>query len=138
MSSMFAILLFFTDLISAIIQVLARRAPVGAQGLLSENEFVAMCSTVFMELSELRHRGAFSAVAQAFAACCSRCHKLGHHELLDQFYKVSDGILPCCSRWEQNVTKVGIFEYTENCHFARRQNEYTEISRILNPCVASH
>ncbi|TID14586.1 HEAT repeat protein-like protein [Venturia nashicola] len=72
---------------SAIIQVLARKAPVGAQGLLNEKDFVAMCSTVFMELSELRHRGAFSAVAQAFAACCSRCHQLGHHELLNRFYK---------------------------------------------------
>ncbi|QDS74834.1 hypothetical protein FKW77_002765 [Venturia effusa] len=72
---------------SAIIQVLARKAPVGAHGVLAEHEFVAMCSTAFMELSELRHRGAFSAVAQAFSACCSRCHTLGYHELLDQFYK---------------------------------------------------
>lgn len=107
MASVFATSLLFTDLFSAIIQVLARKAPVGAQGLLSENEFVAMCSTVFMELSELRHRGAFSAVAQAFAACCSRCNKLGHHELLNKFYNVSDVSLPRCCRWERSVVKFG-------------------------------
>ncbi|KAE9992852.1 hypothetical protein EG327_007479 [Venturia inaequalis] len=78
---------------SGIVQVLARKAPIGVQGLLSENEFVAMCSTVFMELSNLRHRGAFSAVAQAFAACCSRCHQLSHHELLDKFYKDTLGCI---------------------------------------------
>lgn len=27
----------------------------------------------FTELASLRHRGAFSAVAQTFAACCARC-----------------------------------------------------------------
>lgn len=109
MPQIFPSSLLFTDLISAIIKVLARKAPVGAQGLLNENEFVAMCSTVFIELSELRHRGAFSAVAQAFAACCSRCHKLGHHELLGRFYKVSGGILPCCCRREMQWFNFGWF-----------------------------
>lgn len=127
MSSVFAFSLLLTDLISGIVQVLARKAPIGVQGLLSENEFVAMCSTVFMELSNLRHRGAFSAVAQAFAACCSRCHQLSHHELLDKFYKVSDDVPSLCCWWRKPAAKPVILEYTETYHFARRQIKCTGI-----------
>lgn len=42
----------------------------------------------FVQLTELRHRGAFSAVAQAFAAGCSRCRLLGRDDILVQLYQV--------------------------------------------------
>ncbi|EED19802.1 HEAT repeat protein [Talaromyces stipitatus ATCC 10500] len=36
-------------------------------------DFEAIGTLSFVQLSELRHRGAFSTVAQTFAACCLRC-----------------------------------------------------------------
>lgn len=38
-------------------------------------DFEAIGSLSFVQLSELRHRGAFTSVAQTFAACCLRCAK---------------------------------------------------------------
>lgn len=35
----------------------------------------------FVQLSELRHRGAFSTVAHAFASCCARCMNVKAQEL---------------------------------------------------------
>ena len=43
----------------------------------------------FTQLAELRHRGAFSAVAHAYAACCLRCHQSGQFDILEVLYNVS-------------------------------------------------
>lgn len=40
--------------------------------LLTEEEFAMLGDLCFTQLSDLRHRGAFSTVAQTFAACCVR------------------------------------------------------------------
>jgi len=47
----------------------------------------------FTELAELRHRGAFSTVAQTFAALCQKCsvsRKDRARALLRQWYQVSN------------------------------------------------
>jgi hypothetical protein len=47
----------------------------------------------FTELAELRHRGAFSTVAQTFAALCQKCSLSKNDRaraLLRQWYQVSD------------------------------------------------
>ena len=59
---------------------------------LSELDLSRMGNLALTQLAELRHRGAFSTVAQAFAACCSCCVKSGLSStsiLLDKWYKVS-------------------------------------------------
>lgn len=40
---------------------------------LDSSDFERMGSLSFRQLSELRHRGAFSVVSQTFASCCQRC-----------------------------------------------------------------
>ena len=45
----------------------------------------------FVQLAELRHRGAFSSVAQTFAACCQTCllsQDAGLNELPSIWYEV--------------------------------------------------
>jgi hypothetical protein len=81
------------DYFSSLVRVMVLKAPVGDKGPLSNSDFEALSALVFTELSELRHRGAFSAVAQAFAACCSRCHSSNHLELLNRLYQVGDTVL---------------------------------------------
>ncbi|EME84523.1 uncharacterized protein MYCFIDRAFT_214770 [Pseudocercospora fijiensis CIRAD86] len=49
----------------------------------------AMSELCFIQLSELRHRGAFSTVAQTWTACCNRCTDLRQSDginLLDNWY----------------------------------------------------
>ena len=41
-------------------------------GLVYE-DFLALGGLSFVQLAELRHRGAFSTVSRTFAACCVRC-----------------------------------------------------------------
>lgn len=36
-------------------------------------DFQNLGNLTFLQLAELRHRGAFSAVSQTFSACCKRC-----------------------------------------------------------------
>jgi hypothetical protein len=43
----------------------------------------------FTALVELRHRGAFSAVAQAFAACCLRAAREDYEGTLSRCYGVN-------------------------------------------------
>ena len=46
----------------------------------------------FMQLAELRHRGAFSTVSHTFAACCLMCSRssnLGFQEYPKTWYKVT-------------------------------------------------
>ena len=46
--------------------------PSGEKGLQRE-DFERVGKTSFVQLAELRHRGAFSTVSQTFATCCQRC-----------------------------------------------------------------
>ena len=55
-------------------------------------DFETIGTLSFVQLSELRHRGAFSTVAQTFAACCLRCAENKNSEissLPDMWYQVS-------------------------------------------------
>ena len=56
-----------------------------------------LSNLIFMQLAELRHRGAFSAVAQAFAACCFRCHSDDEQGLLGELYQVRSLTFTECS-----------------------------------------
>jgi hypothetical protein len=85
--------LFNADCVSSLVRVIAIKAPVGDKGLLSNSDFETLGALIFTELSELRHRGAFSAVAQAFAACCLRCNSLKHPELLGRLYQARATVL---------------------------------------------
>ncbi|OJD11200.1 hypothetical protein AJ78_07986 [Emergomyces pasteurianus Ep9510] len=63
---------------------------------LVKNDFNKMGTLSFRQLSELRHRGAFSAVSQTFTACCQRCAQSIDPEissLLMAWYKDSLNII---------------------------------------------
>jgi putative death-receptor fusion protein DUF2428 len=52
-------------------------------------QFEELTRLCFDELTTLRHRGAFSAVAQAFASCCLAIEKSRFPYILDQLYMVN-------------------------------------------------
>ena len=80
------------NLRSSFLRVLVMKAPIEkGSNMMSSVEFEQLCRLTFTELAELRHRGAFSAVAQAFASCCARAQALGREDLLRNMFKV-DGI----------------------------------------------
>ncbi|KAF2400727.1 hypothetical protein EJ06DRAFT_529838 [Trichodelitschia bisporula] len=74
---------------STLLRVVMSKWPVDATGhLRTDNAYLGeLASLSFQQLSELRHRGAFSAVAQGFTACCARAQTLGFEPLLDQLYQ---------------------------------------------------
>lgn len=69
------------------------KAPIGLgqNDLLSPDDFEALGRLCFIQLVELRHRGAFSTVAQTFAAFCRRCYTVDDTKirgLPETWYKV--------------------------------------------------
>ncbi|KAH7125462.1 putative death-receptor fusion protein-domain-containing protein [Dendryphion nanum] len=58
---------------SVLLRTIITRAPIGEEDFLSPGEFERLGKICFTQLVELRHRGAFSTVAQTFAAFCRRC-----------------------------------------------------------------
>ncbi|KAI9659327.1 MAG: hypothetical protein M1821_001585 [Bathelium mastoideum] len=58
-------------LLRALVDCKAPSAPGSASK--EEEDLLRLGDLCFQQLVELRHRGAFSAVAQAFGACCARC-----------------------------------------------------------------
>ncbi|OOF99394.1 hypothetical protein ASPCADRAFT_393269 [Aspergillus carbonarius ITEM 5010] len=71
--------------------------PEGESGL-SVDHFEKIGTLSFIQLAELRHRGAFSTVSQTFATCCQRCGQSSIEEI---------SALP--GRWYQEAKKI-IFE----------------------------
>ncbi|KAK7544770.1 putative death-receptor fusion protein-domain-containing protein [Phyllosticta citribraziliensis] len=76
---------------STLLRVIVAKAPfeVAQAGILSRKEFEDLGKLCFTQLAELRHRGAFSTVAQTFAAFCLRCSRSQHQDikaLLDEWY----------------------------------------------------
>ncbi|RAK96233.1 THADA/TRM732 family protein [Aspergillus ibericus CBS 121593] len=71
--------------------------PEGESGL-SVDHFEKIGTLSFIQLAELRHRGAFSTVSQTFATCCQRCGQSKSEEIT---------ALP--TRWYQEAKKI-IFE----------------------------
>ena len=45
----------------------------GSSSILEDADLAAIGNLTFSQLSELRHRGAFTTVSTTFAACCQRC-----------------------------------------------------------------
>ena len=61
------------------------------QGL-NHTDFRRLGSLAFAQLKELRHKGAFSTVAQTFALCCIKCaqsHDAETRKLPELWYHVS-------------------------------------------------
>ncbi|KAK7510564.1 putative death-receptor fusion protein-domain-containing protein [Phyllosticta citriasiana] len=76
---------------SNLLRVIVSKAPFELAQLviLSRSEFEDLGKLCFTQLAELRHRGAFSTVAQTFAAFCLRCSRSQDQEikaLLDKWY----------------------------------------------------
>ena len=84
----------YTDLCSNLLRVVVSRAPYEREKertVLIHTDLEFLGGLCFKQLTELRHRGAFSAVAQAFAACCTRisCHQNATSQaLLTAWYEV--------------------------------------------------
>lgn len=71
-------------------------SPEGNRGGLNKEDFESIGSLTFTQLSELRHRGAFSTVSQTFSSLCRRCAQSEVEsimELPEQWYQVSLGRL---------------------------------------------
>ncbi|KAL3439309.1 putative death-receptor fusion protein-domain-containing protein [Aspergillus tetrazonus] len=58
----------------------ATYGPQGESGL-TRADYEQIGKSSFTQLAELRHRGAFSTVAQTFAACCQRCGQSSNPEI---------------------------------------------------------
>ena len=63
------------------------------QTLLSPQQLRQLGDLTFTELAELRHRGAFSTVAQTFVVCCMRSNSGAETvgQTLEDWYKVRNG-----------------------------------------------
>lgn len=63
----------------------------GISANLNTDDYIVYGRLLFTQLAELRHRGAFSTVAQTFAAWCIMCSKSGKlivSDLPKEWYKV--------------------------------------------------
>lgn len=54
--------------------------PEGEAGL-TRSDYEKIGRSSFTQLAELRHRGAFSTVAQTFSTCCQRCGQSSNPEI---------------------------------------------------------
>lgn len=78
---------------STLLRVIVGKAPFtlpNGVSILETAEFEGLGKLCFLQLAELRHRGAFSTVAQTFAAFCLRCNRSSDPEikgLLDRWYE---------------------------------------------------
>lgn len=77
---------------STLLRVIAMRAPIGDQDqdMITAPRFEELGRLCFTQLIELRHRGAFSAVAQTFASFCRRCYSVPQkslQELPEKWYQ---------------------------------------------------
>lgn len=66
--------------------------PTDGETGLQRSDYEAIGVLSFIQLSELRHRGAFTAVSQTFATCCLRCGQSSNptiSSLPELWYQVS-------------------------------------------------
>ncbi|KAF2836658.1 hypothetical protein M501DRAFT_939156 [Patellaria atrata CBS 101060] len=69
---------------STLLRVIVINAPLSSpsdQGMLNREAIEDLGQLCFTQLAELRHRGAFSTVAQSFASCCQRCHRAANSSI---------------------------------------------------------
>jgi hypothetical protein len=69
------VLVVLTNSISVLIRTIITKASIGDddKAILAPSVFERLGRLCFIQLLELRHRGAHSTVAQTFAAFCRRC-----------------------------------------------------------------
>lgn len=78
---------------SLLLRTVVLHAPIGQEddsGVLNDRLLKLLGDLCFTQLVELRHRGAFSTVAQTFASCCIRCHRAPNYRIqqfLDKWYQ---------------------------------------------------
>ena len=86
--------LYYADGNSTLLRAIISKAPVGTdeRALIHPTMFEKLGRLCFVQLVELRHRGAHSAVAQTFGAFCRRCAS-AEDEILkvlpEKWYQVS-------------------------------------------------
>ncbi|KAF2675118.1 hypothetical protein BT63DRAFT_420345 [Microthyrium microscopicum] len=91
---------------SGVIRTLVLKASISkagtTPGCLLENDFDKLTQLTFDALTQLRHRGAFSAVALAFAACCERNSRESRLTTLGKLY---DQTLTCLRQSGSTITR---------------------------------
>jgi hypothetical protein len=78
---------------SILVRAMISRAPIGANqdSMIRHESFETLGRLCFTQLVDLRHRGAFSTVAQTFAAFCRRCLSANDEVLMvlpEKWYQV--------------------------------------------------
>jgi hypothetical protein len=91
-----------TVLQSILLRAMISRSPIGTNvdSLINHESFEALGRLCFTQLVDLRHRGAFSTVAQTFSAFCRRCFSVDDEVLT---------ILP--GRWYQVCFLIELIEH---------------------------
>ena len=81
---------------SSLLQIIVQQSPLVNESKpespvvgLKPEDLERLARLSFTQLTELRHRGAFSAVAHAYAACCLRCRQSGRVDILESLYNAS-------------------------------------------------
>jgi glutamate synthase domain-containing protein 1 len=78
-------------IVSALIRVITLKAPISEMddgGVMPLDSLMQLTDLTFTALTNLRHRGAFSAIALAFGACCARYQKEKMEQRLVDLYEV--------------------------------------------------
>lgn len=89
---------------STLLRVVATSAPIGRpdRDVVDPARFEELGRLCFTQLIELRHRGAFSAVSQTFAAFCKRTYSVeddGLKALPEKWYQVGRQPFNCAIVW---------------------------------------
>lgn len=86
-------ILTLTNVSSVLLRTIISKAPIGThdKAIIRPETCEELGRLCFAQLVELRHRGAFSTVAQTFASFCRRCLSTDHQvlrKLPEKWYQV--------------------------------------------------
>jgi len=98
-----------TDDYSLLMRCIVKNCPLSETGnaLMDTEQLRNMGDLSFTQLAELRHRGAFSTVAQTFATCCLRSNNgpEATRRNVKEWYQVSLGISHLCAKPDLSFSK---------------------------------
>ena len=90
--------LFLIEFTSSLLKAIVSNKRYGysyAKEALALEDYKAIGGLSFIQLAEIRHRGAFSTVSQTFASCCNRCATSTDSAIADlprNWYKVNASV----------------------------------------------
>ncbi|KAF2191501.1 HEAT repeat protein-like protein [Zopfia rhizophila CBS 207.26] len=92
---------------SILLQTIISKAPIGTScsSTISPENFEVLGRLCFTQLSDLRHRGAFSTVAQTFSAFCRRCSSADNERLRSLPEKWYQETLLCIQDKATSITR---------------------------------